>query len=39
MKKVISIVLASLMLLPVIAMSGCACDNGYGKMRQESGGK
>lgn len=39
MKKAIGIVLAGLMLLPIISLSGCACNDNYGKVRQEVGGK
>ncbi len=40
MKKAIGIVLAGLMLLPIVTLSGCACNaDNYGKVRQESGGK
>ena len=40
MKKAISIVLASLIVLPLVCLSGCGtCNDNYGKVRQESGGK
>lgn len=37
MKKVIGIILAALIVLPVVSLSGCACDND--KMSNEYGGK
>lgn len=39
MKKLVTLALAALIVLPTLALSGCACDNGYGKAHQHHGGK
>jgi len=41
MKKFVSVVLAALIILPVLALSGCACDGdrSHGKAHHHHGGK
>ena len=38
MKRVITLVLLSVLAAPMF-VSGCACDDGSSRMRQQSGGK
>ena len=39
MKRLLNVLLVTALVTPLLFAGGCSCHDGYGKMRQEHGGK